>query len=175
MLHGWLKRRGISVLTIWRCSQFKPLSQSSAETLRGGSKRPAFTVLLLVENQEAVIEGVIRDLGVLASVADKDFDVVVMDLGSNDDTKEIVHKLTREYSNLAMVTDPTDENSWDPVEIARDLCDGETILQIKMDVPVKPRWIIQGVTRIIRGEPYLIPAGGPAIEVLPNPKRLKAV
>ncbi|MEG2381255.1 MAG: glycosyltransferase [Oscillospiraceae bacterium] len=57
-------------------------------------------IVLSVKNQEDTIEGVIRAI----AWEPCDGEIVVIDLGSDDDTPKILHKLEREYDFLHCMT-----------------------------------------------------------------------
>ncbi|HZK35126.1 MAG TPA: hypothetical protein VFD33_07440 [Bacillota bacterium] len=73
---------------------------------RRKKQKGIYTVLVSAKDREEDIEGIVRDFILHAKMddyGDKLLNIILLDLGSEDDTKKIMERLARKYSIIKLI------------------------------------------------------------------------
>lgn len=73
-----------------------------------GTRQVGLSVLVLVHNQEHQIEGLVRSLARQGWGSARDWELVLVDLDSSDDTPLILERLARQFEHIRLVRLPRD-------------------------------------------------------------------
>jgi len=120
----------------------------------GGSNRPFLSFLVLVENKQAVIEGFLR--GLLASLNRQwdtgQYEVVVVDNGSTDDTPLIIERLARRHPVLRTVQVRRSQRVQESaLEVGLFLSRSSTMVLMDIRQAAEVRHVLAAVEAIISG------------------------
>ncbi|MDA8235373.1 MAG: glycosyltransferase [Clostridia bacterium] len=102
-----------------------------------------------VRNQEAYVEGVVRGLFALAYKKLPDFFLLVIDLGSTDQTPVILSKLCQQYPGMIYVDRTTYSGKTSFEEIALMNCGGGGVYYLDWTEEVNHRQIIPAVNKLL--------------------------
>lgn len=90
----------------------------------------SLTLLVLMQNQAQEAEGVVRallDLVGRSPLSDGEFDLLLVDLGSTDETPAILERLAQKAEHIRTVQLPSDQPA-NIYEIARSLCHTDLVI-----------------------------------------------
>lgn len=117
--------------------------------------RPFLSLLVLVKNGEATIEGVVRNLVGLPYVNHwglANYDVVVIDEHSGDQTPQIIERLARRYGHVKLVRAAPGAGRAAAIETGLSLCRGHAAIVLDTTGDFDHRELLRTVY-------YLIGAG----------------
>lgn len=126
--------------------------------VQGGGRRrravrPFVSILVITKNKERIIEGLIRGICSFAARSDAaEFEMIVVDDRSTDQTPEILDRLTRVYANLRTVqmADLSDRAE-SPIEVGMFLCSGQVIILLCVEAHVQLRDLLDTVQYLLSG------------------------
>jgi glycosyltransferase involved in cell wall biosynthesis len=64
---------------------------------------PEFSVIIPVYNEAAIVEGSIRELCARLDKINKDYEIIIAENGSKDETAQIAHELTQELPRVRLI------------------------------------------------------------------------
>jgi hypothetical protein len=115
--------------------------------------RPYLSLLFVVSNQAAIIEGLIREIMAMYHASLPPFDLVIVDNTSSDETPEIIRRLNKKNAFTFIESDPDE-----PVlEMGLRACRGEVISYFNLAGQVNPRLVSRLARRLLRGEEIQTP------------------
>lgn len=111
---------------------------------------PDVSLLLVVRNQAAVIEGIMRDIMAHHQRPLCSFELVVVDDCSDDETPEILVRLHRRlcFVLIQMQQFPGEK----PQEVGLRFCQGEAVYCMELREETDPRILLRLVGSLLRGE-----------------------
>lgn len=118
---------------------------------RRRAEAPPVSLLLLVKNQEAQIEGLIRGLYGVAAARGK-VDLVAVDFGSVDETGAVLEKMSRSLEGMRLVR-LAGETGQTPHDLGLFLCESPIILLLDLRSRVESRRLLQGVGALLATAP----------------------
>ena len=107
---------------------------------------PVMTMVFLVRNQEDIIEGLIRD--VYADTCITPIEVVVMDLGSDDQTRMILERLVENFPGFYCLISKDEPET---LKRVYDLCHGSTIYFFDLTKSINYGLMSRTIHSILRG------------------------
>lgn len=125
------------VIAVWQ------LARLVRRQLAPSVSPPSFSVLVLVRDQEHLIEGFLRTLAGQIRTGHGD-ELLVMDMGSRDDTPAIVERLARSPGVIRLVRVPLGEPP-----LLR--LPGRLAILVDLQGPVDVRPILAGLERLLAG------------------------
>ena len=118
--------------------------------------RPLVSVIIPTWNEEKVIENTIRM--VEKSYYDN-FEIIVIDDNSTDNTYKIVEKLTREFSNIKLLRKKGMKGKAQSINEAMEVAKGDLILFLDADARIPPEYIPTHVSCFSRDDIEMIVTG----------------
>lgn len=126
-----------------------------SEMIRKGwpeNKKEKVTFLLVTKNKEKVIEGIIRGLMNIRKKGYPEYEVVIVDKGSRDDTLPILYKLSKEYSDLTIVTSYYRFTKDSLLSIVKEKCQGEIVYYFNLIDEIKPLTVVKEFNNLLQGK-----------------------
>lgn len=120
------------------------------------AEHPCVSLLLIVRNQAAVIEGLVRDIFSFYHTLVPSFELVVVDDASRDETPEILQRLSR-VAPFQFILMKEHRPGDRPLEVGLRACRGEVICYFHLTGQVHPRLITRLVARLLKGEAIQAP------------------
>ncbi|MHB8945489.1 MAG: glycosyltransferase family 2 protein [Bacillota bacterium] len=114
--------------------------------------RPFLSLLVLVKNGEATVEGVVRNLVGLPYVNHwglANYDVVVVDEHSGDQTSQIIERLGRRYSHIKLVRAPAGASRSAAIEAGLGLCRGNAAIVLDTTGDLDHRELLRTVYYLV--------------------------
>jgi len=115
---------------------------------------PYLSLLFVVRNQAAIIEGLIREILAAYNTSRSHFDLVVVDNSSSDDTPEILRRLDKHNAFTFIECHSPDGQ---PLETGLHACRGEMVCYFSLAGQVNPRLVARLVRRLLKGEEIQAP------------------
>lgn len=117
----------------------------------GGTRRSApLSIIVLIRNQEQVIEGVVQHLvsrGTARRGSDGTTDLVLVDVGSTDDTGSILDRLQEQFPSVRLVQLPADHAAA-ACDTAMFLARGPVSLVLDLRYKVGEEMLTQSLARV---------------------------
>lgn len=135
---------------------------------------PYLSLLFVVRDQAAVIEGLTRDILSYYRTPLSSFELVIVDDHSADETPEILRRLNREKAFTLVSPECSPEEK--PLELGLRTCRGELVSYFNLTGNVSPRLVSRLVGRLLKGEEIRDPLGHCAVTFVrrtPQAKYLK--
>lgn len=107
------------------------------------------SLLFVVRDQAAIIEGLIRETLAIYHTSLPHFDLVIVDHASGDDTPEILRRLSQKHAFTFLECGRQEPQ---PLEIGLAACQGETVCYLDLTGKIDPRLVNRLVRRWLRGE-----------------------
>jgi hypothetical protein len=114
---------------------------------------PYLSLLFVVRDQAAIMEGLVREILAIYQTSLPPFDLVIVDEGSSDETPEILRRLNKNNAFTFIESSP-DEQS---LEIGLHACRGEVISYFNLTGQVNPRLVGRLARRLLQGEGIMAP------------------
>ena len=150
------------VLLFW---QFSRLMYARAQA------SPYLSLLFVVRDQAAIIEGLVREILAIHQTSLPPFDLVVIDAGSSDETPEILKRLSKDNAFIFIAGGPDVQ----PLEIGLHSCRGEVIGYFDdLSGQVNPRLVNRLARRLLRGKGILAPLEHSAVTLVRRKKKSPA-
>lgn len=134
--------------SILLCWQLARLLYSHAET------SSYLSLLFVVRDQAAIMEGLIREVLAMYQTSRSHFDLVIVDDESSDETPEILKRLNKQNAFTFIEHDNPNEQS---LSIGLRACRGEVICYCNLTGQVNPRLVARLVRRLLKGEEIQTP------------------
>jgi glycosyltransferase involved in cell wall biosynthesis len=117
-------------------------------------RRPFVSLLVVTRNKERVVEGLVRGLCSLAARADyAEFEVIVVDDKSADQTPDILDRLAGAYANLRIVDmEDLRGRAESAVEVGLFVCSSPVVLLLNVEGHVQPRELLDAVQYLLNGK-----------------------
>ncbi len=131
---------------------------------------PYLSLLFVVRDQAAIIEGLVREILAIYQTSLPPFDLVVVDDGSGDETPEILKRLSKNNAFIFIKGGPDVQ----PMEIGLHACRGEVISYFNLTGQVNPRLVNRLARRLLRGEGILAPLEHCAVTLVHKKKGLSS-
>ncbi|MGI6649781.1 MAG: glycosyltransferase [Bacillota bacterium] len=109
-------------------------------------------LLMVVQNQEKIIEGVIRQLRWLRLRSPVFFELVVVDSGSRDNTNEILHRLWRCQEDFRFYRLEETDCGANPLEVVRRDNFQQTIYLVELDYSASLGQVVKAIDRALQGD-----------------------
>lgn len=144
---GWL---GVIIIT----AVLLFLYQISEMIRRGWpeNKKEKVTFLLVTKNKEKIIEGIIRGLMNMRKNGYPEFEIVVVDKGSKDDTLPILYRLTKEYEDLIVVTSYYRFTKESMLLVVKEKCRGDIVYYFNLIDEIKPLIVVKEINNLLQGK-----------------------
>ena len=114
---------------------------------------PYLSLLFVVRDQAAIIEGLVRELLAIYQTSLPPFDLVIVDVGSSDETVEILKRLNKNNA-FTFIRGGCGEQ---PLEIGLHACRGEMISYFNLTGQVNPRLVSRLARRLLKGDGIATP------------------
>src|ERR1700681_1163681 len=87
-------------------SKLSCLAKNDAGTAELASLTKSISIIIPALNEETVVEGVVRDISQQVAASFTDYEIILIDDGSNDKTGEIMDRLATELPNVRAIHNP---------------------------------------------------------------------
>lgn len=144
---GWLGVIMITAVLLFLYQLSKKIRKGWPE-----NRQVKVTFLLVTKNKEKIIEGIVRGLMHMGKKGYPDYEVVVVDKGSKDDTLPILYKLTREYPALTVVTSYYRFSKESVLLVVKDKCQGDIIYYFNLIDEIKPLTVVKELNNLLKGK-----------------------
>jgi hypothetical protein len=114
---------------------------------------PYLSLLFLVRDQAAIMEGLVREILAIHQTSLPPFDMVIVDIGSSDETPEILKRLNKNNAFVFIESSPDVQ----PLRAGLQACCGEVIGHFDLTGQVNPRLVNRLARRLLQGRGILAP------------------
>lgn len=115
---------------------------------------PYLSLLFIVRDQAAIMEGLVREILSIYNTSLPNFDLVIVDDASSDETPEIL-KLLSKHNAFTFLEGGHQEAQ--PLEMGLRACRGEVICYFNLTGQVNPRLVGRLARRLLKGEEIQTP------------------
>lgn len=127
---------------------------------------PYLSLLFVVRNQAAVIEGLVREILAIYNTSLPHFDLVIVDDGSSDETPQILRRLNKNNAFTFIERKPDEK----PLKLGLQACRGGVISYFNLTGQVNPRLVVRLARRLLRGEVIQAPLDHCAVTLVHRKK-----
>ena len=141
-----------------------------ATNVRNEKPLPFVSVIVPVKNERQTIEHCLTSL---TSLTYRDYEIIVVDGGSSDGTREFIETVSEKTPRIRMLVNKGNPSS--ARNVALDQAKGEVIAFTDGDCFVPPEWLSSLVNALMQSRPEVVGVGGPNVPVATNPNSWSTV
>jgi hypothetical protein len=114
---------------------------------------PYLSLLFVVRDQAAIMEGLVREILAIYQTSLPPFDLVIVDDSSSDETSEILRRLNKNNA-FTFIENSLDDQS---LELGLHACRGQVISYFNLTGQVNPRLVGRLARRLLQGDGIMAP------------------